>query len=92
MFFRWTLIVKDRVTILVNNQGHPHQYILYKKRSLDSVRLSLLPDGEDRIVDNAYMLLVLSDINQRNNEVDFDIFIKDQKKRILVDFEQPKKQ
>jgi hypothetical protein len=87
--FRWTLVVKDRVTILVNNQGYPHQYILYEKRSLKSVRLPLMPDGSNRLTDNAYILLVLSDINQRDNEVNFDIFIKDQKKRILVDFKEP---
>jgi hypothetical protein len=87
--FRWTLVVKDRVTVLVNNQGYPHQYILYKKHSLKSIRLPLIPDGSNRLTDNAYILLVLSDINRRNNEVNFDIFIKDQKKRILVDFKEP---
>ncbi len=36
--------------------------------------------------DRSYLLLVLSDINQGNKEVDFDIFIKDNKNRILVEF------
>ncbi len=90
VFFRWTLIVKDRVTVLLNQQGYPHQYIMYKKRSLDRVLLPLLPDGPDELNDKSYLLLVLSDINQSKNEVDFDIFIKDNKKRILVDFNTPK--
>lgn len=90
LFFRWTLVVNDRVTVLLNNQSYPHQYVLYKKRSLDAVKLPLMPDGSNRLIDNAYILLVLSDISQRKDEVDFDIFIKDEKKRILVDFNLPK--
>lgn len=84
--FRWTLLVKDRVTVLVNAQGYPHQYILYKKRSLDRVSIPLLADGANRFSDKTFLVLVLSDINQSNNEVNFDIFIRDNKKRILVDF------
>ena len=86
LFFRWTTIVGNRVTILLNHKGYPHQYILYKKRSLDRVKFFLLPDGSNRMEDRSYLLLVLSDINQDNNEVDFDIFIKDDKNRILVEF------
>ncbi len=37
-FFRWTSVVNNRVTILLNHKGYPHQYILYKKRSLDKVK------------------------------------------------------
>ena len=86
LFFKWTTIVGDRVTVLLNHKGYPHQYILYKKRSLDMVKLYLLPDGSNRIEDRSYLLLILSDIRQGNSEVDFDIFIKDNKNRILVDF------
>jgi hypothetical protein len=86
LFFRWTSIVKDRVTILLNSKGYPHQYILYKKRSLDRIKFYLLPDGSNRMEDRSYLLLVLSDINQGKNEVSFDIFIKDDKNRIVVEF------
>lgn len=89
-FFRWTLIVGERVTTLVNNQTYPHQYILYKKRSLDRVVFPLLPDGADSMNEKTYLLLVLSNIDYSKNEVEFDIFIKDEKKRILVDFNTPK--
>ena len=82
LFFRWTMIVGDRVTVLLNHKGYPHQYILYKKRSLDRVKLYLLPNGSNQIEDRTYLLLVLSDINQDNKEVSFDIF----KNRILVEF------
>jgi hypothetical protein len=84
LFFRWTSIVGDRVTVLLNHKGY--QYILYKKRSLDRVKLSLLPDGSNRIEDKNYLILVLSDINHGKKEVDFDIFISDKKNRILVEF------
>ena len=86
LFFRWTTIVGDRVTVLLNHKGYPHQYILYKKRSLDRVKLYLLPDGSNKMLDRSYLLLVLADINQGNKEVNFDIFIKDNRNRILVEF------
>jgi hypothetical protein len=86
LFFRWTSIVGDRVTVLLNHKGYPHQYILYKKRLLDRVKFYLLPDGSNQMVDRTYLLLVLADINQEKQEVGFDIFIKDDKNRILVEF------
>lgn len=86
LFFRWTTIVGDRVTILLNHKGYPHQYILYKKRSLDRIKLYLLPDGSNRMEDRTYLLLVLTDINQGNKEASFDILIEDNKNRILVEF------
>ena len=86
LFFRWTTIVGDRVTVLLNHKGYPHQYILYKKRSLDRVKLYLLPHGSSKMVDRSYLLIVLSDINQDNKEVSFDIFIEDNRNRILVEF------
>jgi hypothetical protein len=86
LFFRWTSIVGDRVTVLLNHKGHPYQHILYKKRSLDRVKIYLLPHGSDKMGERSYLFLVLSDINQGEKIVDFDIFIKDDKKRILVEF------
>ena len=86
LFFRWTLIVKDRVTVLLNYKGHPYQYVLYKKRALDRVKLELLKDGSNRLSQRTYLFLVLSDINHGKKEVDFDIFIKDERSRIFVDF------
>ena len=26
--FRWTSVIADRVTVLLNHKGHPHQYVL----------------------------------------------------------------
>ena len=85
-FFKWTSVVGDRVTVLLNHRGYPHQYILYKRRSLGSIKLDLLPHGSNELVERSYFILSLSDINQGNGEVDFDIFIKDNKKSLLVEF------
>lgn len=90
-FFRWTLVVGDRVTVLSNNNGYPKQHILYNKRSLDSVTFNIMPDGSNRLQDRNYLLLVLSEISPNKDEVSFNVFIKDDKKRILVDFGLPKK-
>ena len=86
LFFRWTLVVKDRVTILLNYKNHPYQYVLYKKRGLDRIKIVLLRDGSNKLLDKTYLFLVLSDINQGKKEVDFDIFIQDEMSRIFVDF------
>ncbi|MBL0687761.1 MAG: hypothetical protein JJV95_06690 [Sulfurospirillum sp.] len=86
LFFSWTTIVEDRVTILLNHKGYPHQYILYNKRSLDRVKFNILPDRGNRIEDKTYLVLVLSNIDGNKQEVEFDIFIKDNKNRILVEF------
>ena len=86
LFFRWTSIVGDRVTVLLNHKGYPYQYILYKKRSLDRVKIYLLPHGRDKMNERSYLFLVLSNISQDEKMADFDIFIKDDKKRILVEF------
>lgn len=88
-YLRWTLIVQDRVTTLVKYKNHPYQMVLYKKRSLDSATFPLLPTGSNEMNDLTYLMLVLSDINQGKEEVIFDIFIKDKKKRVLVDFNLP---
>ncbi len=85
-FFRWTTIVSDRVTVLLNYKGYPHQYILYKKRSLDRVKFFVLSDGKNRLDDKSYIIVALDEINQEKKIVSFDIFIKDDKNRILVEF------
>lgn len=85
-YFRWTLMVGDRVTTLVNYKGYPKQFVLYKKSGLNRARFELLSDGPSMLSDKSYLLLVLSDIDQSKNEVDFDIFIYDEKKRTLVEF------
>lgn len=84
--FRWTSVIDDRVTVLLKHKGYPHQYILYKKRSLNSIKLNLLPHGSNQMDDRSYLFMTLSDINQGKGEVDFDIFIKDNKNRIMVEF------
>ena len=86
LFFRWTTIVGDRVTLLLNYRGYPHQYILYKKRSLDRVKFDLLPHGSNPLEERSYLLIVLDDIAKDSKEASFNIFIKDDKNRILVKF------
>jgi len=84
--FRWTSVIADRVTLLVNHKGYPHQYILYNKRSLKSIKLDLLPHGSNKLAERSYILLSLFDINQGDGTVDFDVFVKDDKQRVLVEF------
>lgn len=88
--FRWTLLVGDRVTVLVNHKGYPTQHILYNKRSLDKIKFDILADGANRLEDRSYLFIVLSKIDKAKKEIDFDVFVKDDKKRILISFEQSK--
>jgi len=91
LFFRWTLVVKDRVTLLLNYKGHPYQYVLYKKRSLDTIRVELLNDGQNKLKDKTFLILVLDKIDKKEGEVSFNLFIKDKNSRILVDFKKADK-
>lgn len=84
--FKWTLVVGDRVTVLLSDRGHPRQLILYKKRNLDSASFDLYKDGASKFGERSYMLLVLSDVSEKKDIIDFNVYIKDDKKRVLVDF------
>lgn len=87
--FRWTLYANKNLILLLNYMGYPHQYVLKKKRSMDRVRIKLLADGND-YNGKIYALIVFSDFNKKENSAILDVYIKDETKKIRVDFKQNK--
>ena len=87
--FRWTLYANKNLILLANYMNYPHQYVLTKQRLHDRVQIKLL--GYDGYNTRAYALIVFSDFDKDKNIATMNVFIKDQKKRIVVDFKEPKK-
>jgi len=87
--FRWTLYANKNLILLANYMNYPHQYVLTKQRLQDRVQIKLL--GDNGYNTRAYALVVFSDFDKDKNIATMDVFIKDQKKRIVVDFKEPKK-
>ena len=88
--FRWTLFANNQLFLLVNYRGHPYQYIMKKTYPLESVSVSLLPDGENKMDSRVLARIFFNDFDQSNQEAILDIFIEDNQERIQVEFK-PKK-
>ena len=84
--FRWTLYTNNNLIVLSNYMGYPHQYVLKKEHSQDRVRIKLLADAND-YSGKTYALIVFSDFNKNKNIAVLDVYIKDEAKRIRVDFQ-----
>jgi hypothetical protein len=88
--FRWTLYDgSENLYLFVDYMNHPYQYILKKKRHLDRVVVKLLPDGRD-YNGRTYAMLVFADFDKKRREATMEVYIKDQMKRIKVEFKPPK--
>ena len=84
--FRWTLYANNNLIVLSNYMGYPHQYVLRKERSQDRIRIKLLADAND-YNGKTYALIVFSDFNKNKDRAILDVYIKDEAKRIRVDFQ-----
>jgi len=87
--FRWTLYANKSLILLANYMGYPHQFVLQKKRLQDRVEIKLLGDGGDYNA-KAYAIVVFSSFNINKKIATMDVFIKDQKNRMIVNFKEPK--
>ncbi len=87
--FRWTLYANKSLIVLANYMNYPHQYVLKKERLLDSIRIKLLSDGRD-YNGKAYALIVFSDFDNKRQIATLNVYIKDEMKRMTIDFQEPK--
>jgi hypothetical protein len=88
--FRWTLYHNDRLVLLVNYDGFATQYILKKEYQRDSIKIDLVGDYVN-IADKVYLILKFRDFKNDKKLADFDVMIKDLKKRVEVKFIHPKR-
>lgn len=90
-WFRWTLFDGRRITVQSNYRKFPKQHTFSKKRGMDTVREVIMADPIDRMTGRVELLLVFTDFDQRKKHGNFDIFVKDVKKRVLVEFDDPRR-
>ena len=88
--FRWTLYDGSKnLFVFLNYMGHPNQYILKKERHLDRIRIKLLPDGRD-YNGKTYAVMVFANFDDKKRVATMEIYIKDEMKRVKVEFKPPK--
>ncbi len=85
--FRWTLYANGNLILLSDYMNYPNQYVLRKQRSLDRIRVKLLADAND-YNGKTYALIVFSGFDKNKDEATLDVYIKDEAKRIRVDFKE----
>ncbi len=87
--FRWTLYTNNSLIVLTKYMNYPHQYVLQRKRLFDSIQIKLLSDGKD-YRGRAYALIVFSDFNKNRQIATLNVYIKDEMKRMRIEFDEPK--
>lgn len=90
-WFRWTLFDGKRVTVQSNYRKFPKHHTLSKERGMDAVRQVLMADAVDVIEGRVELLLVFTDFDQSKKHGNFDIFVRDSKKRVMVEFDDPRR-
>lgn len=87
---RWTLHQNERLVVLVKYDGFPTQYILQKEYKRNSIRITLRDDyseGSKR----CFLILKFDDFNEDKKTALIQAFVTDPKKRIEIQFIDPKK-
>ncbi len=86
--FRWTLFHNEHLVLLINYEGHPTQHVLQKIYKRDAVTINLLGDYK-QINQRVLLKLKFSDFSK--DIATLDALIYDPKKRIEVQFIDPKR-
>ncbi len=81
--FRWTLYKAKKLVLLVRYEGIPTQYLLEKRYKRDSIKIDLLGDYSG-VANEVFAIVRFKDF--KNSKADFDVLIRDPKKRLEVRF------
>jgi len=87
---RWTLYQNERLVLLVKYDGFPTQYIIQKEYKRNSIKITLRDDyseGSKR----CYLILKFEDFHEDKKTALIQAFVTDPKKRIEIQFIDPKK-
>jgi hypothetical protein len=87
--FRWTLYVNDALTMLYKYGGFNRQNVLYAKYRLDGFKIDLKERATNAIY-CPYMYISFKNYDKKTKKALFHVFIKDEKRSILVDRVLPK--
>ncbi len=86
----WTLFSNDQLFVLANYDGHPSQFIMKKADPLRKVRLTLVPDKENRVDTQVNAYIFFNDFDDKKQQTLLDVVIEDKQERVRVEFK-PKK-
>ena len=83
LVFRWTLFHNNGLVLLVNYDGHPHQYVLYERYQENTVRLKIARKA-GYTAHAPFLLLVFKEFDYKERKAKFEIVVKDSSKKLLV--------
>lgn len=83
--FRWTLFVNGGLVIHRSYDTIVSQNILYLNHQNQSLRVELKPRGADAF-DVPYLLLKFKKFDFKKKEAEFELFLSDEKKQILLKY------
>jgi hypothetical protein len=87
--FRWTLYVNSGLVMLYNYEKFPFQNILYTDYKLQGYRINLKNRATDAL-DYPYVMIAFVEFDDKKQEAMFELFLKDDKRTILLERIAPK--
>ena len=87
--FRWTLYVNEALTMLYHYEGFNKQNVLYAAYRLDGFKIDLKERATNAIY-RPYIYISFKNYDKKTKKALFHVFIKDEKRSILVDRILPK--
>lgn len=87
--FRWTLFDNTNIIVHTRYGGYPRQLTLSLRRGLKAYKQSLIPDYKMPPSDMAWLLLEFDDF--KDAKATFKVYVKDEARRLDVEFVDPPK-
>jgi len=87
--FGWVLFEGENLTLLLNYKGYPHQYLLKSGTPMTGVKIDLLSNSNG-LRGRVYALIDITDFDQQKQMAYFDVYIKDDKSKVQIKFQDPK--
>lgn len=87
--FRWTLFDNTNVIVHTRYRNYPRQLVMSLRRGLELYKQTLIPDFKNPPMDIAWLYLEFE--NFKDGKGFFKVYIKDDEKRLDVEFLEPSK-
>lgn len=87
--FRWTLFDNTNIIVHARYRNYPRQLVMSMRRGLELYKHTLIPDFKQPPMDIAWLYLEFQ--NFKDGKAFFKVYIKDDEKRLDVEFLDPPK-
>jgi hypothetical protein len=87
--FRWTLYTNNGLVLFRSYDKIVAQNVLYLRNKNRSFRVKLKPSGYN-FYDVPYLLVMFKDFNHKTKEAEFELFLSDDTKRIVLEYKKNK--